>query len=163
LAAAILLEALVTSAYSQEADLEAKKAKYKELMISVGDDRYTKLKEEEAAQVIVSSSYTSPEIKALAQRFIDELLWSRVWKTANWVTPALYWGAFWLVGNYGDSKIISSNLWLVGTGVGLSILSGISSTFAEIFQPRLPATVIQSYNEDLRKALGLSYEDIHRL
>ena len=158
----VLFEFLTMGVYGQDADLESRRIEYKKSMIEIGDDRYSRLKEDEIVDFIISSAHTSPETRDRAQKFQNDLLLYRVWITANSLTPALYWGGFWVVSNT-DPKIISDNVWLVGVGVGLSILSGVSFSFAGIFQPDLPATLVESYNEDLRKSLNLTQEDIHRL
>lgn len=162
LVALVTSQALIVAAYGQDGDLESRKIKYKELMIAVGDDVYSSLKEDKIVKVIISSPHSSPATVELARKFQDELLWNRVWFVANSLTPALYWGGFWLVGNTAP-KIIGDNLWLVGVGVGLSILSGASFSLAGLFHTELPVTLVESYNEDLRKALNLTLEAVYRL
>ena len=159
LALFMLFEITGVEVWAQEGSFEARKAKYEEMRIVIGDDKYTKLKEEEVADRILSSPYASPEITEIAQSYKDNLLLYKIWMIANVAVPVLYWGTLWGASYF--TRIPSKNAeTLVGVGAVFSILSGVSSAIAGTNTPTLPVTVAQSYNEDLRKELNLTEVDI---
>jgi hypothetical protein len=153
---AVFSQMLLPLAYGQDADLQARQAKYKELKIDIGDSKYVNIKEGEIADAIIYSTYSSEPTRALAQKYKDDVFWHNVWIHASWATIALYWGTFGFV----VSSNPGSEQTLVGVGIGISILGGASMAIAGVVEPKLSPTVVQAYNEDLRKELNLSEADV---
>jgi hypothetical protein len=156
----------MSAAYAQAdrgsiSDTEGRKRMYSELKIEVGDIKYNELRDEAIADAIVASKFASAETKELARKFKDDNLINRILITTSWMVPVLYrLEAEFAVGaskpNYPSDEII--NL-LQYSAIAFLIAGGVAITALEIFRPRLPLSVVESYNEDLRREFGLTEKD----
>ena len=161
LIAAVVSQFVVLFAYGQEGgELAARKARYTQLKIDVGDGRYASLKENEIADAVLSSTYASEETKAIAQKYKDDVLWNTIWLHSSWATISLYWSAIFPFAIASNQDIADAAPAMVGIGVGLSILGSGSIALSQIFSPSFPPTLVQTYNDDVRESLNLSEADV---
>jgi len=161
LIAALFSQLVLPAAYGQESgDLAARKAKYVQLRINTGDSRYASAKEEEIVDAILLSTYASAETKAVARKYKDDVLWSAIWLHSSWAIMALYWSAIFPFAIASNPTTSTSPTAGVGIGIAISILGGASIALSSIFSPRFPPTLVQSYNDDVRKALNLTEADV---
>ena len=143
-------------------DLEGRKRMYAELKIDVGDAVYNELRDEAIADAILVSKFASDQTKSLARKFKDGHLLNQILIAASWMVPVLYRVEAELAvrasaPNFPSDDVI--NL-LQYSAIGFLIIGGASIVVLKIFRPRLPVTVVEAYNEDVRKGLNLSEADV---
>jgi|TARA_B100000315_G_scaffold254009_2_gene294086 hypothetical protein len=153
----LFFQVSILSAYGQASDLEAKKARYNQFKIDIGDSRHAEMVEDVVADTITNSPFASESTKAIAQRYKDDHMLNLIWKIASLATPILVMvimGPINQAAAESDQPTLSTiNLSVVALGVASFVLSNMLT-------PKLLPVVVDSYNEDLRENLGLSDSEV---
>ena len=155
----LLFHISILSAYGQEGDLEARKARYNRSKINIGDGRHAKMIEEAVADTIVSSPFASAGTKATAQQYKDDHTLNRIWGASSLLVPVLTAVVINLISQTATQDAQTQSLMMAITP-SVAALGAISFAISHMLAPKLPPVTVDSYNQDLRENLNLSEADV---